>query len=331
MNTNYANPAIRQLRDQQVRFAPREKKIEQANSAETLLGEIDPGRTYSYEYLCYRITKYRPESYPDLRLSGREASHDLRLFVEDVSDAADVASSSRRRARDDRRGAEPAVQRVDQDHFPLAATGAGESPLRVRRPQAGGLPPEFRRPVREAKRGPRATRSPVQPAHRRRTRPDHRAGAASGRGRRLPGRRHQATRPTNRPKRRDDPLHDQAVRPRTPRHGHLPDTATVRCRRRRRRRSTSTSGGANRSRRWPSGSAARKTSIYRIVGEMRAQRIMELPAGLHVQRAVRPGRRREGREGDSGLARRGSSSRRARPGFPAACPPTWPASTRCRC
>jgi RNA polymerase primary sigma factor/RNA polymerase sigma factor len=94
MNTKYANPALRQLRDQLVRFAPREKKIEQADSAETLLGEIDPGRTYSYEYLCYRITKYRPESYPDLRLSGKEARHDLRLFVEDVSDAADVASNS---------------------------------------------------------------------------------------------------------------------------------------------------------------------------------------------------------------------------------------------
>ncbi len=94
MHTDYNNPAIRQLRDQQVRFAPREKKIEQANLAEKLLSELDEGRTYSYEYLCYRITKYRPESYPDLRMSGSEASHDLRLFVEDVSDAADVPVES---------------------------------------------------------------------------------------------------------------------------------------------------------------------------------------------------------------------------------------------
>jgi len=90
MRTDYMNPAMRQLRDQQVRFAPREKKIEQVNLAERLLGELDPKRTYSYEYLCYRITNYRPQSYPDLRLTGKEASHDLRLFVEDVSDAANV-------------------------------------------------------------------------------------------------------------------------------------------------------------------------------------------------------------------------------------------------
>ncbi|MBN2475845.1 MAG: sigma-70 family RNA polymerase sigma factor [Pirellulales bacterium] len=90
MHTDYLNPAIRQLRDQQVRFAPRDKKIEQVEQAEKLLGELDPSRTYTYEYVCFRVTNYRPESYPDLKLSGEEASHDLRLFVEDVSDAANV-------------------------------------------------------------------------------------------------------------------------------------------------------------------------------------------------------------------------------------------------
>ena len=94
MHTNYLNPAIRQLRDQQVRFAPREKKIEQVAQAEKLLGELDPKRTYTYEYVCYRVTSFRPDSYPDLKLSGREADHDLRLFVEDVSDAANVAADS---------------------------------------------------------------------------------------------------------------------------------------------------------------------------------------------------------------------------------------------
>ena len=94
MHTDYMNPAIRQLRDQQVRFAPREKKIEQVNQAEKLIGELDPKRTYTYEYLCFRVTNYRPEAYPDLKMDGNEAQHDLRLFVEDVSDAADVPAGS---------------------------------------------------------------------------------------------------------------------------------------------------------------------------------------------------------------------------------------------
>ena len=90
MHTDYMNPAIRQLRDQQVRFAPKEKKLEQADQAEKLLGELDSSRTYTYEYVCFRITSYRPETDPHFKVTGREARHDLRLFVEDVSEAAAV-------------------------------------------------------------------------------------------------------------------------------------------------------------------------------------------------------------------------------------------------
>ena len=73
MHSSYVNPAIRELRDQQVRFAPREKKLEQADLAERLLSELDPDRIYPYEYLCYRITKFRPQAYPDLRVPGGAA------------------------------------------------------------------------------------------------------------------------------------------------------------------------------------------------------------------------------------------------------------------
>ena len=90
MHTEYQSNIIKQLRDQQVRFAPREKKLEQANRAEKLLAEIEPQKTYSYEYVCFRITDYRPDAAVDNTLSGQEASHDLRLFVEDVSDSASV-------------------------------------------------------------------------------------------------------------------------------------------------------------------------------------------------------------------------------------------------
>ncbi len=44
MNSAYSHPVLRQLRDQQVRFAPREKQLEQANRAERLLSEIEPAR-----------------------------------------------------------------------------------------------------------------------------------------------------------------------------------------------------------------------------------------------------------------------------------------------
>ncbi len=90
MHSGYLNTPIRELRDQQVRFAPRAKKIEQVNRAEKLLRELEPERTYSYEYLCFRITDFRPDATPHLTMSGTEAHHDLRLLVEDLSDSANI-------------------------------------------------------------------------------------------------------------------------------------------------------------------------------------------------------------------------------------------------
>ena len=90
MHSEYVCPAIRELRNQQVLYAPTERKIEQIDLAEVLLGEIQPSRTYTYEYLCFRITKFRPESFPDVKMKGGDARHDLRLFVEDLSDSANV-------------------------------------------------------------------------------------------------------------------------------------------------------------------------------------------------------------------------------------------------
>ncbi|MHB8971882.1 MAG: sigma-70 family RNA polymerase sigma factor [Pirellulaceae bacterium] len=90
MHSDYTIPAMRELRDQQVRFAPREKKLEQLDRAEKLIAEIDTERTYTYAYLCFRITAFRPEVSPDVAMSGAEALNDLLLLMEDVSDAANV-------------------------------------------------------------------------------------------------------------------------------------------------------------------------------------------------------------------------------------------------
>ncbi|HTN74023.1 MAG TPA: RNA polymerase subunit sigma-70, partial [Pirellulaceae bacterium] len=90
MHSDYRVPVLRQLRDQQVRFAPRDKKVDQANRAERLINELDPKRDYPYEYLFFRITDFRPETAPHTLIEGEQAMHDLGLFVEDVTDAADL-------------------------------------------------------------------------------------------------------------------------------------------------------------------------------------------------------------------------------------------------
>ncbi|MBX7165300.1 MAG: sigma-70 family RNA polymerase sigma factor [Pirellulales bacterium] len=94
MHADYRNPGLREFRDQQVRFAPREKKIEQVNRAERLLTEINPRADYSYGDICHKITGFRPESYPHLRITGDEARHDLLLLIEDLSDAAELRADA---------------------------------------------------------------------------------------------------------------------------------------------------------------------------------------------------------------------------------------------
>lgn len=90
MNTDYRISLIRELRDQQVRFAPRSKRNEQADRAETLLSELDPSKNYPYDFLFFRVTEVRPDATGYRLIKGDDAVHDLRLFVEDITDSMNL-------------------------------------------------------------------------------------------------------------------------------------------------------------------------------------------------------------------------------------------------
>jgi len=94
MQREYKSPELRELRDQQIRFAPRTKKLQQVEAAERLIAEIDGERTYPYDYVCFRITGYRPSDSVTNKFLGEDLRHDLRLFVEDLSDSADMAADN---------------------------------------------------------------------------------------------------------------------------------------------------------------------------------------------------------------------------------------------
>lgn len=90
MNKDYRSEQLKQLANQQMRFAPTDKRIEQIARAEELLFDIKPETTYSYEYLCFKITDYRPETVQIDAISGEDVIHDLHLFVEDLSESANI-------------------------------------------------------------------------------------------------------------------------------------------------------------------------------------------------------------------------------------------------
>lgn len=90
MSQEYRVSAIKELCDQQVRFAPRDKRLEQADHAEELLGEISSAKSYPFDFVFYRLTNVRPEQAARINVRGEDVVHDLRLFIEDITDSTDI-------------------------------------------------------------------------------------------------------------------------------------------------------------------------------------------------------------------------------------------------
>jgi RNA polymerase sigma factor (sigma-70 family) len=84
----FQHQALKQLTDQQVRFAPPARRQEQAARARKLLTEIDPAKQYPYQYVCFRITDYRPDAHPDLLIDGVTLLNDLAEMVRLLDDPA---------------------------------------------------------------------------------------------------------------------------------------------------------------------------------------------------------------------------------------------------
>ena len=328
MHSDYHIPAMRELRDQQVRFAPRDKKLEQVDRAEKLIAEIDPERTYTYEYLCFRITEFRPEVSPDVAMSGDEALHDLRLFVEDVSDAANVPveevgepvytveelskkfnvstktiSRWRQQGLVSRRFVFDGRKRVGFLKSCVERFVAS-NPERVQR---GGRFSQLTEAERTAiiERARRLAQAGGGPAEVTRRVAKHMSRSV------------ETIRYTLKQFDQEHPGHGDLPRPHraADARGEAEDLPAVPPRRRR-------------STRWPSGIGRTKTSIYRIVNEMRAHAILELPLDYIPNAEFDRAGRREGDPRPAAASRPSCARRR---GCRPACRRTWLACTRCRC
>jgi len=82
--SDFKTPALRELTDQQVRFAPVVRRTEQLAKAEKLLADADPAKVYPYQFVCFRLTDFRPDSHPALLIPGTDLKHDLALFIKKV-------------------------------------------------------------------------------------------------------------------------------------------------------------------------------------------------------------------------------------------------------
>ena len=82
--TEFKMTALKQLAEQQTRFAPPARRQAQVTAAQRLLAEIEPAKHYPYQYVCFRVTEYRSSAHADLLIPGELLRHDLDLFIRRV-------------------------------------------------------------------------------------------------------------------------------------------------------------------------------------------------------------------------------------------------------
>jgi RNA polymerase primary sigma factor len=86
----FRHPELRELTEQLAgtdkrrSLVPVGKRRTQFERAGQLLGEIDPAKSYPYPFVCFRVTGFRSDAYPEMLIAGEDLRHDLKLLIERV-------------------------------------------------------------------------------------------------------------------------------------------------------------------------------------------------------------------------------------------------------
>ena len=95
MHIDYKSPLVREIRDRQRQAATREQLLQRIEAAERLMATVDVGQTYQptqvFEHLA-GVEETPAEA--SRKIAGRDLVHDLRLLVEDLSDAAELPADA---------------------------------------------------------------------------------------------------------------------------------------------------------------------------------------------------------------------------------------------
>ncbi len=94
MHQEYNSQLLRDLRDQRVQGSSQRQKLADAHRAEDLLRQLDANENYSFDYITYRVTEVRDFQAPLETMLGRRWRSDLHNYVEDMTDAANVTAES---------------------------------------------------------------------------------------------------------------------------------------------------------------------------------------------------------------------------------------------
>jgi len=86
----YEIPAIKDLHDQLL-YVPEKARIRQVENLEKLIHQIEPDRHYPYDFLVYRIIRFRPERSTNAAFPGDMVRRDLMQLLLDLSGSVRIA------------------------------------------------------------------------------------------------------------------------------------------------------------------------------------------------------------------------------------------------
>jgi RNA polymerase sigma factor (sigma-70 family) len=78
----------------QLTYSPAEKRLEQIAGASVLIDEVDPAKSYPWEFILYRITGYRPKAPVEHAVEGKTLRADLSAFIEFLSQTLTIRADA---------------------------------------------------------------------------------------------------------------------------------------------------------------------------------------------------------------------------------------------
>ena len=88
----YRNALIGELA-RQFAYTPRARKVEQLDRICAVAPSVQPGKSYPYDFVCYQITRFRPDDAPHVVFDGVSLKADLMTLLHDLSDSLDLPVS----------------------------------------------------------------------------------------------------------------------------------------------------------------------------------------------------------------------------------------------
>ncbi len=84
---------LKLLRDQMIRYTPKDKRLMQIDRAEALMGELDAESTYPFDFVHFRVTGVRPHEASGTSMKGGLWIQDLAQFVEELAERTPMDAS----------------------------------------------------------------------------------------------------------------------------------------------------------------------------------------------------------------------------------------------